>query len=186
MMRSGLAVLMMVSTMAMAGEIVPVPDDFGLLELPEAGLAELKKAVVLKAQSVREKIVLKTQRDGTQVTVLKCDLLYEPNSQRRTIPVGTRLVVTGTSIVPIVQDIPAVSCFKANHYPERPSQEHFVSLKSASGNFSGTLYCRQQVTWTAPGDVACDYSDEVVVGNLKDAIQFLGDKDKLSGTIGEF
>jgi len=174
----------LVASTGMAGEMVTVPDDFGLLEVPDGSQVEIKKEIVLRAQTTRETVVLATQKDLSSSRVLKCELLYQPNSQRRVIPVGTRLETTGTSVSPIAQEAPAVACFKAYKYPEAPSQDHFVALKSASGNFIGTLYCRDQQVWTAPGDIACDYSSTVAVGDLKGSLQFWGDKDALSGTIG--
>lgn len=174
---------MMVSTMAMAGEMVTVPDDYSLLELPEGSLVQMVKEVQLRAGTTQENLVLVTENGFKSKRVLRCDLNYEKSNQRRVIPAGTKLVLGVTSVAPITQDPAPYACFKENQYPTLPSQEHFVSLKSASG-IDLMVTCRDHLTWEAPGDLACDYSDVVTVGSLKSGLTFTADKEKLTGVIG--
>jgi hypothetical protein len=122
--------------------LVPVPGDYGGIEIPVGGSIALKKELILPGSSTEAKVFERTSKDGTLDVKTTCTLYYEADWQRRKIPAGVLLPVQQVAKNPFTA-APG-SCWKDGK--PREASGVIFSLSTLNG-FVASLYCSSHMAW---------------------------------------
>lgn len=163
---------------AWAGEMVLVPNDYNLIELPIRAVVRIKKETILAGSSTSIGIVdRKTSVDGT-TTFHTCTLNYLPSAQRRVLPANLDLYVSNITKKDSSIATPGY-CWKNGL--DKTGSSITLTVQSNKG-FQAEVSCYSQSVWTPPQGEICRFNEIPTVGDLTE-LAIWADADALKSVI---
>lgn len=167
--------LLLLATSVQAADLVQIPEDYKMEEVPVGSVMQPKADVVIPGSSTE--IEALSVKGGTNIdnSEIKCDLTYAKDPVRRVIPKGASIKVESATANNLGTITPAI-CFQNGQAREWQEMVYIVSTKSG---FKGSLRCYVHASFTASDDTACEAYITPRLRDLSSKFLFWGDKDKI-------